>query len=381
MCDGAPLGGAVRLPESLCKAAGAVGTRDAWLVAVSVVVLCATTVVLWQRIHTQREETPFAAKAAARKVVLLGAEEAGKTSVFLHMTMGVAPHTVATQRVCAGTGKVGGHQLDVVDVPGHPRLRTQGREHILSADLLVFCIDASVASRGGSESATAAAALSTLKRTDLQEALVDSVDYLHDVLRMLASKAGPPPALLLLFTRIDRSPLFADKALLSDTKRRWQLMMRCRRGVESVLLARRMSRGLHAQGRVMMGDIDEVQGGAAGLLARVRSVLARVPLLHGLVSTQEPTAPTAAEWHPTRLGHNVRAGEGHKQSDEFVHDYLVSARGGAPDAPLDHLRADVVEGGRASLALSSIDVSGWAPSAATDLEEVVAFCGGRSGRA
>ena len=35
----------------------------------------------------------------ARKVMLLGGEQAGKTNVFLRLTMGVAPDTVTSQRI------------------------------------------------------------------------------------------------------------------------------------------------------------------------------------------------------------------------------------------------------------------------------------------
>ena len=316
----------------------------------------------------------------ARKVMLLGGEQAGKTNVFLRLTMGVAPDTVTSQRVNTGSvppSDACAHGLDMVDVPGHARLRTQASEYMDEVDALVFCIDASVASRGGSESATASAALSTLKRTDLQDALVDSVDYLHDVLRTLANRRlaameskRAPPALFVLFTRMDRSPLFMDHALLQDEKRRWQLLTRCRRGVESTLVSRRASRGLHrtdsagpAQGRVMMEDIDEVRDASRrSWMERARVALARVPFLQWVDPARGSEDGVPAELHPTRFGHRVRGGQGHKQTNELANDYIMAGSGMALDEPLQRLDPRIIEGGRAKMGLAFIDRTGWDPS-------------------
>lgn len=317
-----------------------------------------------------------------RTVVLLGSEQSGKTNVFLRLSMGVAPDTATTQHVNRATvpadGAASQQALDLIDVPGHARLRTQAWDYLDTADALVFCIDASVASRGGSEGAAAAAALSTMKRTDLQGALIDSVDYLHDTLRTLAQRrleagatAKPPPALLILFTRMDRSPLFQDKSMLDDEKRRAQLLARCRRGLETALVSRRTSRGLHRttaddamRGRVTIDSIQEVQSAEqTSWLQRAKAAAARVPFLASWLPSDEKTA---AELHPTRFGHNVRAGEGHKLSEELALDYLVAASGSAMDQPLHRLHPRVVEDGHAAMGLSHVDRAGWAPQAGQD---------------
>ncbi|WFD20798.1 hypothetical protein MCAP1_003052 [Malassezia caprae] len=323
-----------------------------------------------------------------RTLVLLGSEQAGKTSVFLRMALGVTPETATSQAVSTASLEAGryGPALRLVDVPGHARLRAHAWEWLDEADALVFCIDASVASRGGSESATAAAALSTMKRTDLQEALTETIDYLHDTLAALAARrlapgapARTPPALYLLFTRADRSPLFSERAMLRDEKRRTQLLARCRRGVANALMARRTSRGLHAtssaagaQGRVTIEALGEVRAAEQPRrLDAARAWLARVPGLAWLAAAEKRTA---AELHPTRFGHNVRAGAGHKVSEERALDYLAAAGRAASD-PLDSLDTRVVASGHASLGLASLEPAGWAPAtaAATDLDDLAAW--------
>ena len=76
----------------------------------------------------------------------------------------VAPPTATSQRVSEADVAASDRApaMHLVDVPGHARLRHAAHAHLDDADALVYCIDASVASRGGSESATAAAALARL---------------------------------------------------------------------------------------------------------------------------------------------------------------------------------------------------------------------------
>ena len=148
------------------------------------------------------------------------------------------------------------------------------------------------------------------------------MDYLHDVLHTLAAEVPPQPlSLYILFTRMDASPLFSDRAMLADDKRQQQLLARCRRGLETAFMSRRETRGLSrtdAKGRVVVGEIGDIRGDASlleRLWGRLRQAL--VPL--GLVRAE---ARTAAELHPTRWGHRVRAGEGHQRSAEWALDYI-----------------------------------------------------------
>lgn len=314
-------------------------------------------------------------------VVLLGAEQAGKTSVFLRLSMDVAPDTVTSQRVqsAAVAPSERTPALELVDVPGHARLRTAAQEHLDRANALVFCIDASAASRGGSESATAAAALSTMKRTDLQESLMESVDFLHDTLRALAERRAerdaPPPALLLLFTRADKSPLFVDRRHLGDEKRRAQLLARCRRGVETALASRRISRGMHTgAGRVTVEGIQEVADTRRSLWGRAHdSFLPVLRMLPFWLRTAQDGERIAPALHPTRFGHNVRAGAGHQQ--EVQADYVAPRARMAMDELLTHLDARIVAHGCAEWGLASVDrTASWQPGAGADsLADLYAF--------
>lgn len=363
------------------------------LVPLLLLTLFLPVVVSW--VLTQRQRTlapPMRAGTGAasrpRTLVLLGSEQAGKTSVFMHMALGVVPETATSQQVNTASleaGRFGPASLRLVDVPGHARLRAHAWDWLDEADALLFCIDASVASRGGSDSATAAAALSTRKRSDLQEALTETVDYLHDTLATLAARrlapgapARAPPALYILFTRADRSPLFPERAMLRDEKRRAQLLARCRRGVATALMARRTSRGLHAtaraadaQGRITIEALGEVRAAEQPrALDTARAWLARVP---GLAWLAAPETRTAAELHPTRFGHNVRHGEGHKVSNERSLDYLAAAALTSRSDPWECLDMRVVAHGHASLGLASVSPDGFEPATATDLDDLTAW--------
>lgn len=375
--------------ESLCGALRALGLACEdqayvlWIVcAATIAAVAIGTRALAAKAVPEAPSEATKKKSGPRKVVLLGGEQAGKTNVFLRLTMDVAPDTATSQRVNTASvarSEKNPHGLQLVDVPGHARLRTAAYDHLDDADALVFCIDASVASRGGSESATAAAALSTMKKTDLQESLMESVDFLHDTLRTLAERrrggsAPPPPALFVLFTRADKSPLFADRRMLSDEKRRTQLMARCRRGLESALASRRISRGLHRttdapKGRVTVDGIAEVADTRRSYVGQAQDALApvlrAVPFLRWAAPAEDERV--AAELHPTRFGHNVKAGAGHKQSAELASDYIVPTSRAGVDELLTRLHTQVIQHGEASWGLASIDRGAtWQPGAGQD---------------
>lgn len=378
-------------PQVVPTAVEALGARaHTWLpLLVALFVIIACTFLLRRKLAPL---VPVEARASRgpRTLVLLGSEQAGKTSLFMQLALGIVPETATSQQVNMASlepGRVGSAALRLVDVPGHARLRAQAWDWLDKADALVFCIDASVASRGGSESATAAAALSTKRRTDLHELLLETVDYLHDTLAALAARrlapgapARAPPALYLLFTRADRSPLFPERAMLCDDRRRAQLLARCRNGVASALMERRTSRGLHAtsraasvQGRITIEAMDQVHAAERPhLLDTARAWLARVP---GLAWTAKNETRTAAELHPTRFGHNVRAGAGHKVSEERTLDYLAAAAPtrSATSDPLDCLDARVIAQGHASVGLASLVPAGWSPATDADLGDLVAW--------
>lgn len=178
---------------------------------------------------------------------------------------------------------------------------------------------------------------------------------------------------MILFTRADRSPLFADRAQLGDERRRKQLLARCRRGLEAALSSRRASRGLQRTGtapggRVTIEGIAEVADAEQrGLWTRWRARLAAY--MPWIAPPADERA--ASELHPTRFGHNVRAGAGHRVSDELSLDYVAV---GSANELLERLHGRVVDGGRVTWGLASVDCGSWVPGAGTDsLEDVTAW--------
>lgn len=121
---------------------------------------------------------PAAAAAAARKasgprkVLLLGVSQAGKTSLLLDAALGAAPATATTQHVNVAhvAARDAMPALELVDVPGHARLRAEAWPHLANADAIVFCVDATTASRGAHETGAAAQAAG-------RPSLLDSVEY------------------------------------------------------------------------------------------------------------------------------------------------------------------------------------------------------------
>lgn len=333
-------------------------------VAVAIVVVLVATAIALRGRRASVAAAAVPARSGPPRVVLIGAENTGKTSILLRSALGAAPQTATSQHenvALVPAGELTQRDVTLVDLPGHPRLRSSAAEQLATADAVVVCIDASVASRGGGM----AASLSALKQTTLQDALAESVDLLHDTLTTLTREARHVH-LLVLFTRIDQSPLFADRALLGDEKRRAQLLARCRAGIDAVLAGRRASRGISKgrANRVTVGGIDEVRAEAApGILSRLGVLLRGVPVLGRLVPQEESPLTTADAAHPTHYGHNVRAGQGHAVSDE--RDYVDMARSGGTEV-LERLDARVFAGGCATFGLASIEQTGWVPFSGQD---------------
>ncbi|WFC97418.1 hypothetical protein MYAM1_000131 [Malassezia yamatoensis] len=350
--------------------------RAAWAVCLAVCLASLLAVLIRWRSPNAVKETPTeSTRQSQRKVVLIGCEEAGKTNLFLRLAMDVAPHTATSQEVNSAMIEQSSEHAayHLVDVPGHARLRSAVYEHSRDADLLVFCVDASVASRGSNELTSASATTSTGKRSDLHTALINTVDLFHETMGALAqSRASSPkskrepPYLAIVFTRADKSPVFAERQNLQDAKRRTQLLTRCRRGLDSTLQSRRASRGLNSSdGRIAMEGITEVADIRGSVWQRARTALqpyfSRVPFLPKPNNQQERIA---AELHPTRLGHNVRSGEMHQK--EIQQDYLRPTQRGMDDV-FTQFNPNVIHNGTAHIMISSIDRSStWQPAGGED---------------
>lgn len=153
-----------------------------------VLVIFATGVVLNGKKTTAAQEVPVARRSAPPSVVLVGAEQSGKTSILLRAALGAVPPTATSQRENSALVSVGAsekRQVSLVDMPGHPRLRSGIAERLATADAVVICIDSSVASRGGGT----AGALSALKQTNFHDALAESVECVSTANQFVARYA------------------------------------------------------------------------------------------------------------------------------------------------------------------------------------------------
>lgn len=303
-------------------------------------------------------------------VVLVGLSDAGKTSLFSSLVYQTTPATLPSQHMSQGLVDVASlpestslKPVTLVDLPGHPRLRPLVDEHINQADGLVFCIDAVMASKAVTSSAS---------RPGDAETITDVVDLLHSTLTTLAKQRArssthlAPPSVLVLFTRADLSPLLsgagAGTDAAKDEKRRAQLLARCTATLENELGQRRANMGL---GRRRAGNIK-----IAGL---------------GRVADADPAVSGAGGgvfgWIKKALGLNgsrganasADAAEGDEDDeDEEVVDYIdwaASQRAaekdesglGAASFSLERLDDHVVFGGKVEFALASVGkVRSWA---------------------
>ncbi len=115
-------------------------------------------------------------RSGARTVLLVGPSDSGKTSIFSALVFGSVSKTHTSQSESEGHTLLGppaplaGEEHDavvrkntpvhLVDLPGHPRLRTKANDFLTSADALVFCVDATLAARAATAAAGASPALS-----------------------------------------------------------------------------------------------------------------------------------------------------------------------------------------------------------------------------
>ncbi|KAG6812392.1 hypothetical protein H0H92_003073 [Tricholoma furcatifolium] len=118
-------------------------------------------------------------KSKGDALLLVGPPDAGKTAILSTLVYGQAlqSHTSLQTNSCVV------NNIRVVDIPGHPRIRDQFREHLNDAKAIAFVVDASTVSRN-------AAAVA---------------EHLHIVLNTLTSL--PPshtlPSLLILAHKCD----------------------------------------------------------------------------------------------------------------------------------------------------------------------------------
>lgn len=308
-------------------------------------------------------------KNRASTVVLVGLSDTGKTSLFSSLVYQTTPSTLPSQKLSQGLIAPSSLAEDgslkpvtLVDLPGHPRLRPLVDEHLSQADGLVICIDAVMASK----------AVTASTRPGDSETITDVADLLHSTLTTLAkqraraSTSVAPPSVLVLFTRVDLSPLLGGAAAgtdaAKDEKRRAQLVSRCKTTLESELGQRRANMGLGRRkagnvkiaglGKVADADPGSTGAGAVGVFGWIKKALG---LSGGSGNVSADTADAEEE----------------EEEDEVVDyiDWAASQRAaedaglGAGSFSLEKLDDHVVFGGKVEFALASVGkVRSWAQS-------------------
>ncbi|KAN0123901.1 Signal recognition particle receptor beta subunit domain containing protein [Russula decolorans] len=88
-------------------------------------------------------------QSRANSIVFVGASGAGKTAILSTLAYGqtLPSHTSLQTNTCVYS--LTKKATTLVDVPGHPRIREQFREHLADAKAIVFVVDASNVSRNG----------------------------------------------------------------------------------------------------------------------------------------------------------------------------------------------------------------------------------------
>ncbi|KAJ3712288.1 signal recognition particle receptor beta subunit-domain-containing protein [Lentinula raphanica] len=135
-------------------------------------------------------------------LLLVGPSDSGKTSIFSSLVYGHSIPAITSMQANSSFINVEGKKdpIQVVDIPGHPRLRDQFRDSLSSAKALAFVVDANTASRNA--------------------ALV--AEHLHSVLDaiMAIPPSQPLPKLLILAHKCDliKTSLSADTSALAVTR-------------------------------------------------------------------------------------------------------------------------------------------------------------------
>ncbi|KAF9469424.1 signal recognition particle receptor beta subunit-domain-containing protein [Collybia nuda] len=106
-----------------------------------VAILALTALVIFNKRRT---------KSRGNVVLLLGAPDSGKTTILstLHYGQALQTHTSLQMNVSL-VSLSDKKTIRIVDIPGHPRVRDQFREHLDDAKAIVFAVDSSTISRTG----------------------------------------------------------------------------------------------------------------------------------------------------------------------------------------------------------------------------------------
>ncbi|KAG5644037.1 hypothetical protein DXG03_009189 [Asterophora parasitica] len=90
-------------------------------------------------------------KARGNALLVVGPPDAGKTAILSKLVYGQSLQTHTSLQVNSSVVELStpSKNVRVVDIPGHPRIRDQFREHLDDAKAIAFVVDASTISRNG----------------------------------------------------------------------------------------------------------------------------------------------------------------------------------------------------------------------------------------
>jgi len=123
-------------------------------------------------------------KARGNALLLVGAPDAGKTVILSALVYGQALLTHTSLQTNSSIASLSPKKhIRVIDVPGHPRIRDQFKDHLNDAKIIAFVVDASTVSRNG--------------------AIV--AEHLHHILHTITSlpPSQSPPSLIILAHKCD----------------------------------------------------------------------------------------------------------------------------------------------------------------------------------
>ncbi|CEQ39990.1 SPOSA6832_01581 [Sporobolomyces salmonicolor] len=226
--------------------------------------------------------TPLKKHTASRTVLLVGPLASGKTSLFSKLVYGHAPPTHTSMeeneglvKAKWGTGEPPtavalSRPLHLVDLPGHPRLRTRALAQFLpAADGLVFAIDGVTGLSGKN--------------------VRDAGEHLHVLLSLLSflssRRSAPLPPLLILLTKSDQ--LTSSTSTPTKPKSASLTLDRAKQSLARELERRRAASaaGGTSAGAKLEG-LDAIQtGGSGSSSSAFKSLLAALGLLGSSAST------------------------------------------------------------------------------------------------
>ncbi|KAJ7581108.1 signal recognition particle receptor beta subunit-domain-containing protein [Mycena floridula] len=177
-------------------------------------------------------------KSKGNALLLVGAPDAGKTSILSMLAYGEALPTHTSIQVNSAIAPFSATPMKVIDVPGHPRIRDQFADYLANTKFVGFVVDANTISRNGAAVA----------------------EHLQSVLHALTSlpPSQSPPSLIII---AHKSDLLKTTAMPTGTTSHDLAMNRVKAVLERELEKRRVqSGGFGVEGLGAEGEESEIGG-------------------------------------------------------------------------------------------------------------------------